>query len=207
MVFNVVNTITNLVFSSTASEDILFNDIINSKKSFPGKFCFSIASLNVIFETSTIIAIIIIIVFDVISEGIIAHLRKEWEEEKVNKSPQPPKQVTQVVTQVEKHIIHEPAQSQAPSQAPAPNITINIPQQQQQPQPNQYIDRRTVQVVSPNQPLQPTQPQHNYPYFGANDLEHQRPTQNQQLPGQGYYVPLQSEPSAPRNANPSSSNS
>ena len=160
---------------------------------------FSIPSINVIFETSTLIAIIIIIVFDVVSEGIINHLRKEWEQEKTDKASRPSKPSPQVITRVEKQVV------QVPTQVPAQHITINLPQQPQQ-SPNQYIDKRTVQVVSPNMPLQPAN-HPNYPYFGANDLEHQRPEQNNQLQGQGYYPQPQNEPSASRNANHSSANS
>jgi hypothetical protein len=139
---------------------------------------FSIPSLNAVFETSTIIAIVIIIIFDVASESIIAHLRKEAEEANMRKA----------------------------DKAPAPNITINIPQQAPVHQPpTQYIDSRTVHVVSPNIPLQPHQP--NYPYFDANNLEKQRPKRAQQLSGQGYYTQPNNEPMAPRNASPSSVNS
>lgn len=168
---------------------------------------FTIPSLNVVFETSTIIAIIIIIVFDVLTEGVIAHLRREWDIEKANNASQPQRPANQVITRVEKQVVQVPSQPQTVSQAPMPNITINMPQQQQQqPQPVQYIDKRTVQVVNPNAPLQPST-QHNFPYFGANDLEHQRPAGRQQFPSQGYYIQPQGEPSASRNANPSSANS
>lgn len=166
---------------------------------------FTIPSINAVFETSTIIAIIIIIVFDVVSEGIIAHLRREWEAEKSSKPIQPQRQVTQVIHTHETTPVQQTPVQQTPAPA-APNITINFPQQQQQQAPTQYIDRRTVQVVSPNTPLQSSN-HPTYPYFGANDLERQRPQQNYQLQGQGYYPQPHGEPSASRNANPSSANS
>jgi len=164
---------------------------------------FSIPSLNSVFETSTIIAIIIIVVFDIASEGIIAHLRKEAEEAKIRKASEPSKPQTQVITKVEKHYIREQA---TPPQSQTPNITINMPQpgaQAQQPT-TQYIDSRTVHVVAPNTPLQPAQ---NYPYFGANSLEGQRPATKRQISGQGHYPKSNNEPMASRNANPSSANS
>lgn len=161
---------------------------------------FSIPSLNSVFETSTIIAIIIIVIFDVVSESIIAHLRKEWEAEKKSNPPKPSSPAPTIVKTVEKEVVQVPTQQPLQAyQTPAPNITINMPQQQP---PTQYVDKRTINVVPPLQPVQPS-----YPYFGANDLEHQRPAANQGLPGQGYYVRPNNEPSASRNANPSSANS
>jgi hypothetical protein len=142
---------------------------------------YSIPSLNSVFETSTIIAIIIIIVFDVLTEGVIAHMRKESDEFEAKKTVKQSKQQ-------------------------APNITINLPQQKANQQPTtQYIDSRTVHVVAPNTPLQPARP--NYPYFGTNQLENQRPARMQQLDGQGYYNQPHGRPIAPRNANPDSANS
>jgi hypothetical protein len=150
-----------------------------------------VASLGIIFETSTLIAIIAIIIFDIASESMIAYINKTAvpSKPKVHKAPAQHVNTQPIVN------VHVPQQQYQPMQyqAPTPNITIQMPPQQPQPQ---YVDRRTVQVVSPNQPLQPS-----YPYANQNHLESQRPVHNQQMHGQNYNQPIYNEPMAPRDPN------
>lgn len=136
---------------------------------------FTIPSLNLVFETSTLIAIIIIIIFDSVSEGFIMQMKKLGTEG--NSTPKTKQPDVKAVSQ--------------------PQITINVPQQQptiiqpqvQQP-PTQYIDKRTIQVIQPqqSQPQFQAQPipnnyrpsfeapqQHNYPYANSNQMENNRP--------------------------------
>jgi hypothetical protein len=147
-----------------------------------------VASLGIIFETSTLIAIIAIIIFDIASESMIAY---------INKTATPSKPKAQKIPVVHQPIVNVqvPQQQYQPVQyqAPTPNITIQMPPQQAQPQ---YVDRRTVQVVAPNQPLQPS-----YPYANQNHLESQRPVHSQQMHGQNYNPPIYNEPMAPRDPN------
>jgi hypothetical protein len=158
---------------------------------------FSIASLGVVFETSTLIAIIAIIIFDSVSEGIIKQLNKS--------TPSAPKAPAPQPVRSEPTFVHVQAPQPASQPVNPQHITINMPQQQPQyiPQQPQYVDRRTIQVIQPQQPLPPAQ---NYPYQGQNDLEHQRPIHNQQLPGQNVFYRPNTEHMAPRNASPGSVN-
>jgi len=202
--------ITRFIFKLTGASIVsqfvsLIYDISNIiyepfKGILPG---FSIPSINAVFETSTLIAIIVIIVFDVLTEGVIAHLKADADANGSGLSTPPaPKTINRVV---EKY-------ASPTNNSTSPNITINIPQQNQPPlqqviPPTQYIDRRTVQVINPQMPPSNPNQQNIYPYYGQNDLEHQRPAPRQQLQGQGYYTPINNEPLAPRNANPNSGNS
>jgi hypothetical protein len=160
---------------------------------------FSIPSINAVFETSTIIAIVVIIIFDVITEGIIEHLRADLEA-----NPSKPKQPKPSISHViEKHTVVAP-------QPQAPNITINIPHQgpTNPEQPTQYVDRRTINVISPGSPTTSEDPLRSanylpFPYYGQNDLERQRPAAKQQSQGQTYSSPwVQNRPQAPRSENP-----
>lgn len=132
-----------------------------------------IEDFGIIFESSTLIAIIVIIIFDLVTEGIIDSLAG------VPRAPKRPKP------------------QPAPQQVQQPNININIPPQQQyQPQPPQVIDQRQVHFV------QPPPQQHRYPGQGQAHLEGQRPPQQipppQQYPGGAHPTYGQS---APRNPN------
>lgn len=131
-----------------------------------------IENFDIVFETSTLLAIVVIILFDIVTEGIIDNLRNTFA--KGDKKtvpavvpPAPPAPVTH----------HQGNNGQgAQGHAGGANITINIPQPQQPSQTpqTQNIDRRTVNVY----------PGHtNYPGQGQNHLEGQRPADVQQLPG------------------------
>lgn len=111
-----------------------------------------IGDLGIIIESSTVIAIIVIVIFDAVTEGVIDSLTGHKKFSAAGDYYAPPAPV----------VHNQPAQQQ-PQQ-----ITINIPHSQQQP-PQQIIDRRTVQVVTP------TPPRPAYPYYGQNDLNQQRP--------------------------------
>lgn len=155
-----------------------------------------IGEYNILFETSTLIAIIIVIIFDLVSEGIIANLRSGSESKQMA---------------VMKPMAPAPMPMQMPSPfsgghssqttAPAQNITINMPQPQQAmpQQPPVVVDRRTVQVIHPQQP-------HVYPGYNQNDLNQQRPGQlppqqgNYQQPNAYNNYPNQYVPPGPRNS-------
>ncbi|MBW7953918.1 YggT family protein [Candidatus Dojkabacteria bacterium] len=108
---------TNFIYSISALVYEPFKDILPA---------IEVKEFNIIFESSTLIAIIIIIIFDLITEGIIDNLRGV---RKASKSK-------------------APAVSQQPVmvQSPQPNVTINIPAQPMQPQ---VVDRRQIHIVNP----------------------------------------------------------
>lgn len=166
-----------------ANSETLFVNFIYSVSAivyepFQGVFpTIKIENFDIVFETSTLLAIVIIIIFDVITEGIIDNLSEALGK---NAPTQPTYRTTTPV-----------AQTHATHQQPAPNITINVPQpNQQQAQPT-YVDRRTVQVFPAAG---------NAPGYGQNHLENQRPNPNQQLPGGQQQHPLYGQ-NAPRNPN------
>jgi len=168
---------------------------------------------KLIFEPSTLIAIIIIIIFDAAMEGVINYVRKMDKD-----APSKPKAPKPAPAQPQPNFTFNIPQ-QEPAKQQAPNIMINVPQLQQQPQyiqppQPQYVDQRTIHVVSPQAaPAHLPQPQpQNYPYFAGNQAEQMRPPRNpnsqiwkhnQGNPNAGFY----NQPMAPRNANPGSANS
>ncbi|MEI7579483.1 MAG: YggT family protein [bacterium] len=143
---------------------------------------------NIIFETSTLIAIVIIIIFDLVTEGVIDKLFKAMEshdyqtEKKQTGYPKFP--VAQPVTPTQP----TPQQYQpmtTPTQNPQ-HITINIPQPGQlaaQPmqQPPTYVDNRTIKVY-PGAAMPQQMGQPNYPNSNENMLS--QPAPLQQLPPQ-----------------------
>ena len=123
-----------------------------------------------VFETSTIIALVIIIIFDVISDGILRNLFQKNEKFFPEQSPAPTQ--PSISTTVHQPI---PQQNQQPMRQ---NITINVPEQGQKvivtedrqyvniPQsPNRMINqpnREDMQQIrnhpsNPNSPLYPSQ--------------------------------------------------
>lgn len=115
-----------------------------------------IPGYNILFETSTLIAIIVIVIFDIITEGVIVNIAEALKPKKNHK-----------VTTIKS------------SPAAAQHITINIPQPQQaQAQPT-YVDHRTVQVF-------PGSGQNNLegqrPQVVQQLPQYQQPTFNQNYP-------------------------
>ena len=136
----------------------------------------NVGNTGIVIESSTLIAIIIIVIFDAVFEGVIDNLtghRKKGLE--YNSNPNLP------AAPAPHQVAPMPQNNQ-----PAQNITINMPHptQQQQPQPV-VVDRRTVQVIHPQTP-------HYYPGYGQNNLNTQRP--QQQLQGGPQYWPQQPQP-------------
>jgi hypothetical protein len=156
----------------------------------------SVKELNLVFETSTLIAIIVIIIFDIITEGIINRLYKavtdnELEDENKIRRGYHKVPVEHTMSHVSTTPIqHQPVPRNAqPTVAPqsASNITINIPQQTPvtapvAQQPPTYVDNRSIKVYPNNKPTQPVYNQ--YPGYADNDLEKQNPARVQQLPNQ-----------------------
>ncbi|MFQ5492785.1 MAG: hypothetical protein ACE5DX_01325 [Candidatus Dojkabacteria bacterium] len=137
----------------------------------------NVGDFNIIFESSTLIAIVVIIIFDLVTEGIIDNLTGAVPKKK--KPPQP--------------VFVNPVPAAQPQQPQ--NITINVPQQPQQPAP-QVVDRRQIHVVNP-----PPQP---HPQTGQSHLEGQHPQRQlpPHSPGHGYRrPPPQPGQNAPRNPN------
>ena len=121
----------------------------------------NVGDTGIVLESSTLIAIIIVVIFDLVLEGIIDNMTKHRKTSSGMNANYP---VAMPQQQIMPAPIHQPAQ----------NITINMPHPQpMQQMPPQVIDRRTVQVIHPQVG--------QYPYYGQNDLNHQNP--QQQLPG------------------------
>jgi uncharacterized protein YggT (Ycf19 family) len=167
-----------LKLTGASAESIFVNFIYGVSaifyEPFQGIFpTFKVADFNIIFETSILIAIIVIVIFDIITEGIIDNLRPVKNSHLNNPASMPNQPANNFGTMSSPFGGSAPATSQS---QPNQNITINIPQPVQQPyiQPP-VVDRRTVQVF-------PTVPVANYPGLGSNHLESQRPRVNGQLP-------------------------
>lgn len=177
--------ITRFIFkitsASTASTFVEFIYSVSALVYEPFRNIFptiKVENFNIVFETSTLLAIIVIIIFDIITEGIIEKLMDTDD----------PKEQSNNNNNGFAMAAHAPQQQQ-PQAQPA-NITINIPQPQAQPAQQPIIDNRTVQVY----------PSGNYPGQGQNHLEGQRPAPDLQLPGNNAQTPVFGQ-NASRNPN------
>ena len=173
---NVISLFVNFIYSVSAIIYEPFTGILPTYK---------VGTIT--FETSTLIAIIIIIIFDLVTENLVKNLRKDLAADKSVKQNLPASATPGTYTQ-------------APStQQPSPtNITINLPQPLQPANPPHVVERRTVQIFNPPQPQ--AKP-HKYPGQYQNQLENQPPIPSQQLPQKNLprgNIPFNPDAPAPR---------